>query len=566
MGTVESALDFNWDTTHDKKKGNIKMAMVIASMLAAIFGLTYFALQQAHLLPWQYGDNSYAPVSEEPVVLPIVAGQGSVAEETLVAVLSQTPAEIEGMKVAAVGPDFAQSLPGLKSCDIVPVAPAVSVVKGWSGGNWIKPQGVTITINAYPAGVGYDALAQLSSHNCNWLETRSGDDTVTGIVFNGNEETNFSTWRNGDVIATVTATNTELPQAFIDDMKTRLHTALVPVCVNPDEKGDTSNRNPYYALDQFTGLLVPEVIPANVEHPHNRTQPQIVPLPELTLPEQPEFPFYPYSLPAAVSKPDVPQVPEYPAVEETIYYRDTDDQGPGCGWEFTGMEPAVYDKEKVDEDRAELTANAQKRLSDNFAAYNTAVGEWQTEWIQFESDANAYRTYKWEVDEVAAQWNEQRTAQETYANDLSAYNDAVTSYNSFVTRQEEAQEKYDEDIMTCDAYANATPEPTTTWVYPEPTTEVITVTPTPEPTTTAPTTPPDDEGDDDTTPTTPEATPTPYETTITVTPTPYPTTTYVTPTAPIACPPARPSILDQPPPYVPVKPTPPADPRPEGDR
>lgn len=563
MRFVEDILELKGEDPKRVRTGNRSAITLIVLMISAVAIGVYFFLDYTGLLPHQYLNDEEPPAVQTPIVAPIVAAKDSDAEQVLTQIMDAAPVELDKLKTAAVGPDFAQTLPGLKDCTgLVPIAPSVSAVKGWSGGNWIKPQGITITINAYPAGLGHDALMQLTDNACSWLNVTTESNKVNGSVRNGNEVTNFVSWRNGDVITTVTATNHDLPTSFIEQMQTKLPEALAPACVNPAEIEDTSSRNPYYSADGFTGLLASETVDAVGDLPAERKQPNVAELPELVLPQQPDFPFYPASLPVAVDRPQAPTVPAYPAIQETIQYRVPDEKGPGCGWEFTGMTAPAFNAEKEDEAHAASVKDAQDRMTANLNTYVTDVSNWQTKWEQYEKDSSAFLQYKWDVDEVAVQWNEQRTAQDTYRNNMTAYNNSVDAYNSFNSRQQEAQRTYDNTVTTCEQYATATASPTTTWVTPEPTTEVRTITPSPTPP--APTGPPSDSTSPTEAPEQPE--PTPYETTVTVQPTPYPTTVLVQPTPPHACPPARPAILDENPPTILDKPTPPPDPRPEGER
>lgn len=551
---TESNLDaFDWEegteSVSPKGKKNVRKAKrAVAGLVTAGIGLTAFGLFSGNLLPWQYqGDLPLAPATAEAKVIPTVQGKDSPAMATVTKILSEQPASIEGMNAAAAGPDAAQSLPGLRGCgDIIPIAPSVSGIRAWSGGNWMKPTGITLTMNVYPAGVGSDALSQLVAARCKWLSATMTGNRVDGTVRNGNETTSFISLRNGDVITTITSTNRALPTQFINDISSKMEQSLTPACANPKEQGDTSTRNPYYNIQEFTGLISQAKVQAVQPIPAKKNQPEAQHLPDVDLPEQPDFPFYPKSLPNPVPKPTPPSVPQYPATEETIFFRVPDDTGPGCGWNFTGLVKPAYDQSKIDAKKTTMTKDSQDRMKSNFTAYNQQVVEWEKAWTSYKADEKSYLEYVGKVYEVDVKWSDQRKAQKKYKDDMDAYNNAINDYNNFNTRKKSAQQKYDADVQTCSSYQNATATPFPTMVTPAPTPSVITVTPTTDPTTTP--------------------SPTPYETTVMVTPTPYPTTVMVQPTAPISCPPSRPYILDQSAPTVPVKPTPPPDPRPEGER
>lgn len=491
--------------------------------IAALFILSLGSVGALGLFPFQYKETpvaATAPAQEAEIAT--VEGTDSPALVAVTQILKDQFTDTNNLSHAAVGEEqIARTLPGQNGCTAI--SPVASGLQGYSGGSWRDPVGITITVNAYGPGLGALALQQLTE-DCKGVSAESnGAGTVTGDI----QGSRFQAWHQGDVVVSITGTNTDIPSGLVTQVRDRVTENLKTSCAAPATDGVLlSSRNPYYDRGAFTGLVTSEEVTA--DNPREKMdQPDIEPLPDVTRPTPPAFPYYPSSLPDAVSKPDVPAVPEYPATTQSISYQVEDATGPGCGWAFTNTSSPNFDAEAAEQDHQKKIKDAKQVMEDAFTRYDADVDDWTKKWVDFESKEQVYRDYATQVSGIADQWSTQKTAQDTYTRDNRAYNKAVGQREQFYQDQRTAQEEYDSDVQTCKDLAT-TPPPTQT---------------------PSPSSPPaaSDGGGES-----PSATPSPTP------------TESATPS--MQCPPDRPDILDESAPSVPTKPTPPADPRPEEER
>lgn len=518
----ESSTDEELEDTQDKKNRRLPVLAPLAVVLACTLVAGTFGL-----FPWQYKEDAEPPQNEDPApAITQVKGTNTPARTALDAIFKEKFSNVAGLSPTDTREEgIARTLPGQQGCEGV-IAPSASTVQGYAGGkNWRSPKVITVTANAYPAGLGAEAQSRLTE-DCEGVTDVSEDE---GIISGSIQGSRFIAWRTGDVVYSITGTNVSIPEGLKGEVNDRAMKSLKPVCANL-KSGDESARNPYYSRDDYTGLLESQEVPALDEDVvEEMTQPDIEPLPDVTRPSPPDEPYYPYSLPDVVDKPDVPQVPKYPATSKSIHYQVEDSTGPGCGWDFTSMIAPNFDPKTAEDQRVKRVEKAEEDMGQDFEDYSLEVNDWTSDWVIFEREASDYRTYAEEVEETSDQWQEQKDAQEIYADELDKYDEAVEERDTFTEDQEDAQEQYDQDVETCEAWdeeqeereAEASEQPS----------------PSPSDGGGA-----SDNGGEESSPPSPA------------------------PTRPAECPAQRPDILDDPTPSVPDQPTPPTDPRPEGDQ
>ncbi len=313
--------------------------------------------------------------------------------------------------------------------------------------------------------------------------------------------------RFSDVVVAVSTESD--PERLMQEAAKAVVAGLSGQCYDPAAPPDQATRNPYHH-GEFVGLLEPREVKPSVTVPAPRAYGEPVPLERVRRPKRPDFPFYPAALPEKVKLPDYPAVPQRPETKKTVQIQVDDPAGPGCGWAFTGLSKPVFSAAKVKEENDRLIKETRDSLDDGVSAFVAAEKEWDKAHGEYLATVERYRAYAEEVSAVAVQWDAQREAQIRYRRALRRYNQGLDAKREFEDTQRRAEARFNEEMKAC----KDEPEPSPTDDH--------------------------DNGDEHHTPD-PEMTGPP-------------------------CPPERPKILDEAAPQVPVKPSPPPDPRPEGER
>ena len=180
-----------------------------------------------------------------------------------------------------------------------------------------------------------------------------------------------------------------------------------------------------------------------------RQTPAVVDLPDVTLPEEPAFPFWPERLPSPVPAPTAPAIPDYPALTTTAPVQVLDGQGPGCGWAFTGQPVPNFDAAAAASKAAVDAEKAADTLGRNVAAYSAGVGAYQAAYTRYLADVRAFQTYAQAVDTVAAAWKVIRLDQAEYREAMVLYTAALTARDLFLARQTAARTAYTTAVALC---------------------------------------------------------------------------------------------------------------------
>jgi len=473
-----------------------------------------------------------------PVAKTAAASVADVARRT-----GKTPAEVviglvlDTPPVLPAGTRPVSALQGVPSSPVDRVCgagtgpgPVTAAGRGWTVADGTQQTnfraGYTVTVSAYGAGQGavaFNALAgQVNDHCANrsgtaYLvgSTGAGVDAAKAWVTRSGSRTTAFFWRRGDVVAMVAAAGPSVPMGMVKEYDARLAAALAEVCVTTDSAAADATRSPYVNRAKFTGLITtaPVGLPPGIAAPEPMSTPAVVDLPDVSLPDQPNFPFWPEQVPSPVPAPTAPDVPDYPALTTTAPVQVLDGEGPGCGWSFTGQSAPNFDAAAAATKAAAAAEEAANALDANAAAYTAGIPAFRDAYTSYLADVRAFQEYAKALDTVAAAWEVIRTDQARYREAMDLYTAAVAARDAFLTKQAAAKTAYETALAQC---ASPTPNPTA-------------------PPTTAP--------------------PAPVPTT--APPTPAPTTA-----PPLVCPPVPAPIITQTAPTPPPPPTTPPDPRP----
>jgi hypothetical protein len=436
--------------------------------------------------------------------------------------------------------------PLVEGCDATVPAGTTTATRRFD----VAGRGIAVTVTAYSAGAGpvavRDRVAALAS--CPDV-TAGASSTLAGVDAYVAYRTSSTLpavsvlgWRRGDVVVAVYAPGRN-PVGLADRARVldgRLLVALQGRCAEVASALADAARSPYVEGVEFTGRLVPvpvavDPLPTAVDASPLPTRvpvavdpvptavdtsplPTLVPAPTISFPVRPLDPVWPTDLPSPVAVPSLPADPGPEPTATAIPSRAPDPVGPGCGWAFTGVTAPEFSSADEAARVESLVSGAREQLVAGQEEWRLRMEAYRGEAAAYDEQLAAFLQYAEQVRVVAAAWDLITAGRDAYAQDLAAYEAAVSAAQQFTVDQENARLAYEAAVHACSAadptdVASPTDSPTPTG----------TDLPTPTP---SPTTPP-------------SATPT---------------------TA--GCPPDVPPILFEQPPVLPPSPTPPPDPTP----
>lgn len=248
----------------------------------------------------------------------------------------------------------------------------------------------------------------------------------------------------GDIIIRVTSPDEKETRdilAFYMDLATE---KLQGHCAQYTTLGDDDwLRAPQYADSEYRPYTSSTVVRA--ESPAKRgTKPAMTPKVNLVHPVPiPEDPIPEGTMEAkpAVTEPKLPPYPNEPSIPyENVQYRDVDVNGPGCGWEWAGLEKPRENTNDIFLHKAKLIKEAQERVN-------------QKEKTQWESHLKAYTEYT-KATKNLPQWNEYATYMNRVYTQWSEINDEREElkkywdeYKSDMKEYEAALDKHKKELL-----------------------------------------------------------------------------------------------------------------------
>lgn len=390
---------------------------VVAGSLTLALGLLGVAVAVPAMTPVSHSDQAPVVVSPTPSA---IKGSAVPAISAVDAIISALPDSLGGLPEAAV----AANRP-VQNC----VTPVVSRTRAWSGGGWLNPSGVVVTVSVYPPGMGDKA------ENC----------------------TSGSTIRRGDIVASVENTRATADMSAVR----RAMDAGISQCADPGYTPDQSDRNPL--SPNFTGWM--KNIEVTFDGPTPRLVEDLRPV-EVTIPTTPTFPHAPETLPPMPEKPQTVLAPVKPVLTTSFGARVPDPIGPGCGWAFTGFTPPPTDDALLTKTITETTAKKQAELHAGVSAYTTSLTAYDTARVEFDKLNPAWMQWAGEVSTIASKWRQQGREWDTYTTNKKRYDEAVKARDQFFIDRQKAQETYDAGMQACSVMV--TPPPVEVTTYPTP--------------------------------------------------------------------------------------------------
>ncbi|WP_127481144.1 hypothetical protein [Nocardioides pantholopis] len=338
---------------------------------------------------------------------------------------------------------------------------------------------VQVTVAAYAAGVGADALARMVEEVAACAPSAVGvtpvgelDLGAEGIrlaVSGTDTDYRVLVWRRGDVLGFVSGTVEQSLDAAAAAADDALAPELAAHCVTEGSTREDALRNAAYAGGRFTGRVerrllrgdrvpVPEVPPAYATAGVVAT-----PLPappaeavEVNLPAVPAHPHWP-DLPAPVAEPDRPEPVVPQRTEMRAPQRVPDPDGPGCGWAFTATAEPDYDNASVERENTAAIRRTREAL--------TADGErWRVDvlayWIAHRTyldQVAAWNAYAAEVEAVAAAWAVTEQAWAAYEAAHAQWEVTEKDRTDLLEDQDQAREQYADQGAQCLVWYEADP-------------------------------------------------------------------------------------------------------------
>lgn len=399
------------------------------------------------------------------------AWSDTTASGTLSRALSEAP---EGWG-ANGGQQSGVSAPVPYSCPLPGISPAVSYTQSYnvSGGR------VQVTLQSYTAGLGAEAMTLQSSnasvcagsgsnlYQSGVIAGGRGAEHEVAAVSRGGVRTQVSAFRSGDVLAFVTGSNPETVSRASDVLDKHLASRLAGACLNTGSSVQDGRRSPF-STSGYDPLRRPvEVAIAPVEKPAApRVQDPVtgkstgVPRTEIPAPviveepvEQAELPDYPVApaMPEYMEFPEAPQAPRDKAVTTSdVLVRTADDNGPGCGWKFTGMKAPAFNKDEASAEAARLMADAKTKLEAGAKDWQKQVGDYWVSYAGYKTAAEKYRDYAREVTKVNEAWERIAEQWADYRSRLEEYEEKMAERQSFIDRRDEAETTWKDEVARCE--------------------------------------------------------------------------------------------------------------------
>lgn len=350
----------------------------------------------------------------------------------------------------------------------------------------------SVTVHAYGAGQGAQALANSRSaiSSCAGRQGTGGIYTTGSVVpdtdgfsatsSSGDDRQYVSFFIRSDVLVSVSSPSfgrtTDISEMY-DDLIMDL---LPPVCENLEVSNEDAKRNPYYDRESYAGWqrgrpvtiytdsdpdFVPGVLSAHEEtsgeslprgnfpegtvfitNPSEGVRLSYNSPPSFTRPLDP----VPVEMPDPVEEPDSPpNIPERPSIDRTVPERVEDPIGPGCGWDFTSLNPPPFDateeKERADQEEERVRAEMRELYAD----YLTNRRSFIFDYADYAKTVTKYQEYVEQVREVGNQWQYVNNVRADYRSRLDAYWRDLENYTTFNERLAQAQEEYDAAVQQC---------------------------------------------------------------------------------------------------------------------
>lgn len=430
-------------------------AVVSSTLALVLVGAAATAATALTLGSWSPGPAAAVqpPIAE----LAIVKGEPTPAETALNSALSKLPWKSTGNRKLTSAPPFPFSCPQRGT------TPAIARAQDYTAGG----DRVTVTLTAYTAGLGAEAMSALRNgiRNCQLdtdrvgvSEYSIGAEAVGATVSRGSTRAAVLMVRRGDVIGYVSAPTLGSATANARTLDERLAAALDGVCADQSSGTDAATRNPRSTAGYTPFLRSVDVavenpglpaLPDDADYESVSLGTELPALSEAKPMVEPDFPVWP-EMPAAQPVPEPLKVPAVSATTEGSVAVPADDaSGPGCGWAFTSGTAPQFDAKAAKKVQLERVAVKEKSLTDAADQWQESVLAFWKAYPGYVEAVQKYGEYATQVEQTNAAWTAIAGQWDTYKAEKDDYERLVKERDAFLAEQAAAQREYDTALEEC---------------------------------------------------------------------------------------------------------------------
>lgn len=313
--------------------------------------------------------------------------------------------------------------------------------------------GITTRIQLYGAGQAAETFNKYSEiiKACTDNPEQATNDTGTGII---KFDKGFVI-TSGDAIISTTTKNESKREELLEFYNEKIADTLYQSqCLSTQVSAKDAKRSFFYDPESYTGLEETKTLNTQINLT-NIPEPTGLELHEINNNDitEPEGPL-PNNLPKLpeniIQKPVLPEAtPDRTNFIGNAIYQIVDENGPGCGWEWSAQEQPNYNREDLKTQRQEKIDIEQKRIDDEATKYIVDKFTWSFNAALTAPEINKWNIYVKDINNVHEKWewlNEQRSLlQQPW--DTYVANHKI--WDTFDERKATAQREYDDAINQC---------------------------------------------------------------------------------------------------------------------
>ena len=353
---------------------------------------------------------------------------------------------------------------------------------------------VTFAAVVYPTGVSAYSMNDISENCISADNTTTVEDNGRIYYYTGGDSQHKAVVVSGDLI--LIASGPELTLEKAQEWFTKADDILtLQGCVNLNPAVDDYKRNKLYAADEYeqlqkNTLVTIDELPEGVEAPESYLEetgisddsisggvssllPLLQPSDSLESPQEIDLPSRPDSHEYWPDLPEVPELPEsltileVPLNTKTIQTPIADTEGPGCGWGFSSYTPTTQPNQStLDLETDTLIMKTEDSLTEAQNKYLASVVNYYEKYADYQDQLAAYEKARKEVADVNQQWLALQVEWATYDRLKAEYDRQWDEYNAKLearvaaqTEYDAAIDKYNQDILVCQAQPTPSPTP-----------------------------------------------------------------------------------------------------------
>ena len=316
--------------------------------------------------------------------------------------------------------------------------------------------GYTITVMAFGAG---QATKQYESYQSSC--TSIGDDAVKS------DGLRYSSWSDGylvvagDAMVEVKVDDRSRMTAVLDSVMKRMRSLLASTsCVSISESAGDSTRSFYYDRKSYTGLTKVKQVEtttrsAQLSSPQsliNNSGSMSEVFSSPTTRDAPESPL-PSSMKGSLpTEPSLPQLPSSPSSVMTtalIEYQVDDEDGPGCGWTWSGQKSPSIASDALRRAYEKTRTSQLTQLSNSVLAYNTLSKSWSLSAMWSMRFITTWSSYVKSVNSIVASWNALDKARDDFKPTWTKYIQSLYTWEKGRLAYDDEKSDYDSTVSTC---------------------------------------------------------------------------------------------------------------------